>query len=54
MARASVWITVASVLAAFDIAPARDAEGNLIPVEEKYTSGFITWVFIFVFFRQDC
>jgi cytochrome P450 len=42
MARSSMWITIASVLAAFDISPVKDADGvSLIPKEE-YTAGSIS------------
>jgi cytochrome P450 len=43
MARASVWIAVVSVLAAFEIRPAVDELGREIPVEEKYTSGLVAY-----------
>ncbi|KAI0028104.1 cytochrome P450 [Vararia minispora EC-137] len=43
MARASVWIVVANVLAAFDIGPARDKDGRVVPVKEEYTSGIVAY-----------
>jgi cytochrome P450 len=42
MARSSVWIAVASILAAFEIAPARDENGAEIPIVEEYTSGVVS------------
>ncbi|KAF8578978.1 putative CyP450 monooxygenase [Ramaria rubella] len=38
----SVFIAVASVLKMYSISPAKDAEGNEIAVEAKFTSGFIS------------
>jgi cytochrome P450 len=42
MARSSVWIAIASILAAFEITPARDENGAEIPISEEYTSGFVS------------
>ena len=41
MARASLWVVVANLLASFEFAPAKDAQGLPMPVEEKYTSGIV-------------
>lgn len=41
MAQASVWLTVASVLAAFDIEKATDASGALIEPSGQYTNGIM-------------
>ncbi|KAF8880396.1 cytochrome P450 [Infundibulicybe gibba] len=38
-ARATVWLIIASVLAAMNITKAKDAEGNDIEIEGKYTDG---------------
>ncbi|KAI0033060.1 cytochrome P450 [Vararia minispora EC-137] len=43
MARASVWIAVANILAAFEIKPLLDKDGHPIPVQEKYTSGIVAY-----------
>ncbi|KAI0060062.1 cytochrome P450 [Artomyces pyxidatus] len=43
MARTSVWIAVASVLAAFDISPAVDEYGREIKAEENYASGIVSY-----------
>ncbi|KAF8576736.1 cytochrome P450 [Ramaria rubella] len=42
MADNSVFIAVASVLKAFNITPARDVDGNEIPVKAAFTSGFMS------------
>lgn len=39
MARASIWITVASILATFNIDKAVDAQGNQIDPTVAYTDG---------------
>lgn len=41
MAEAQVWISVACILAAFDIAPGKDEYGNPVKVEAKFSSGMI-------------
>ena len=41
MAIDMVWITVANILAAFDIGYARDENGQVIPVEENYPEGMV-------------
>ncbi|KAF8880395.1 cytochrome P450 [Infundibulicybe gibba] len=38
-ARATVWLTITSVLATMNITKAKDAEGNDIEIEGKYTDG---------------
>ncbi|KAI0033059.1 cytochrome P450 [Vararia minispora EC-137] len=43
LARASVWIAVANILAAFEIKPLLDEDGRPIPVEERYTSGIVAY-----------
>jgi cytochrome P450 len=42
MARSSMWITVASVLAAFDICPVVDGQGVPQIPKEKYSAGAIS------------
>jgi cytochrome P450 len=42
LARASVWIACANVLAAFNISPALDEHGRPLPVKEQYTSGIVS------------
>ncbi|KAJ3565313.1 hypothetical protein NP233_g7709 [Leucocoprinus birnbaumii] len=41
MAEAQVWISVACILAAFDVAPGKDEHGNPVKVEAKFSSGMI-------------
>lgn len=41
MATASLWITVASILATFDITKATDEHGKEIEPSYEYDSGFI-------------
>ncbi|KAI0263094.1 cytochrome P450 [Gloeopeniophorella convolvens] len=43
MARSSLWIGIASVLAAFEITPALDEQGKPILPEEKYDAGLISY-----------
>jgi len=43
MAQASVWTAVANVLAAFSIRHAKDEEGRVILVQEKYNSGIVSY-----------
>ncbi|KAI0310504.1 CyP450 monooxygenase [Amylostereum chailletii] len=43
MARSSVWIAVASILAVFDIERAEDEFGNEVGVEEEYSSGLVSY-----------
>jgi hypothetical protein len=45
MADDSIFIAVASILQVFDIALAKDNDGNDISVEGSFTSGFMSWVF---------
>jgi Cytochrome P450 len=42
MARSSLWIGIASVLAAFEISPKLDEQGKPILPEEKYDAGLIS------------
>lgn len=39
MAQDSIWITVATTLAAFDIRPAKDVEGKLMIPSGEYKLG---------------
>ena len=39
MADATVWATIVSLLATFNITKAKDKDGNTIEVEEKYSDG---------------
>ncbi|KAG6846974.1 hypothetical protein H0H93_010785 [Arthromyces matolae] len=41
MAFSAIWITIASILATFDINKARDADGNIIEPLEKYSSAIV-------------
>lgn len=41
MARDSIWITIACILAAFNIQPAKDSEGQPVTPKEDYTYGFL-------------
>ncbi|XP_006456136.1 hypothetical protein AGABI2DRAFT_227934 [Agaricus bisporus var. bisporus H97] len=41
VAEGQLWITVASILAAFDINPGRDRNGNIVKPEAKFSSGMI-------------
>ncbi|THH13309.1 hypothetical protein EW146_g6885 [Bondarzewia mesenterica] len=43
IARASIWITIASVLATFDISKAVDDDGKLIEPAEEYSSGLVSY-----------
>ncbi|KAI0252962.1 cytochrome P450 [Lactifluus subvellereus] len=43
MARSSLWIAIASVLAAFRISPKLDEQGNPMLPEEKYDAGLISY-----------
>ena len=48
MAYESMWITIVSVLAMFDIERAKDADGKDIVPSEAYCDGFIRCVAVFV------
>ncbi|KXN85117.1 O-methylsterigmatocystin oxidoreductase [Leucoagaricus sp. SymC.cos] len=41
MTDAQIWISVVCILAAFDIGPGKDENGNPVKVEAKFTSGMI-------------
>ena len=41
MARASIWITVSSILATFNIDKAVDAQGNTIDPPVNYMDGIV-------------
>ena len=41
LAKESVWLTIANVLATFDISPAKDDNGIDVPVTETWLSGVI-------------
>lgn len=43
-AEAGIWLTIASVLAAFDIKPVLDDGGHECIPQARFTSGFTTWV----------
>ncbi|KAI9443617.1 cytochrome P450 [Lactarius indigo] len=43
MARSSMWITIASVLAAFEISPTTDDDGVPLIPEEDFTTGLISY-----------
>ena len=38
----SLWIVIATTLAAFDIAPVADKEGQLVIPDSEYVDGFIS------------
>lgn len=44
MARATIWITVASILATFNIDKAVDAQGNPIDPSVEYIDGIVRQV----------
>jgi cytochrome P450 len=44
MARSSMWIAIASVLAAFEISPIVDRDGVSLVPKEEYTVGVISYV----------
>ncbi|KAF8815593.1 cytochrome P450 [Phlegmacium glaucopus] len=46
-ADATVWATIVSILSVFDFDLARDANGNVIPIEGKYTDALISHVIPF-------
>lgn len=46
MSHSSLFSTVVSVLAAFNIKPPVDEHGNAIQLKAKVTSGLLSWVFI--------
>lgn len=46
MAYESMWMTMTSVLAVFNIEPTRDAKGNPILPPEIYSGGFVKYVFL--------
>src|ERR1700704_5269907 len=48
MAFSAVWITVASLLATFDIEKATDENGNVIEPNHEYTSGLVTCAICFL------
>ncbi|VDB88748.1 unnamed protein product [Peniophora sp. CBMAI 1063] len=41
LAKSTVWLTVASVLSTFDITPAKDPQGNDVPIIETWSSGIV-------------
>ena len=43
LANATIWATVASILSAFNVGKAKDAEGREIPVEGLYTDQGVVW-----------
>lgn len=44
LAKDSVWITVASILAAFTISKAKDGRGQPIEITEEYEQGLVRYV----------
>ncbi|KAI0315784.1 cytochrome P450 [Amylostereum chailletii] len=42
LAKSSVWLAIASILALFDITKAKDEQGNDIPVSVGYIDGFLS------------
>ncbi|KAJ7599439.1 cytochrome P450 [Mycena floridula] len=44
LAQATMWLAVASMLATFNIAQAKDAEGNDVPISGDYTDALIMFV----------
>jgi hypothetical protein len=53
MALSSIWITVVSILATFDITKAVDENGNVIEPSYDYLSGLIRSAMFFFFFRAQ-
>jgi len=51
MAYSSVWLTVASMLAVFDIDKAKDKDGEVIEVAEDYSDGMVSCVATTKFMR---
>jgi len=43
MASATIWLSIASILATFNIRKMKDARGNDIPLDGKYTDGTISY-----------
>lgn len=43
LANATLWIMVASLLAAFEIKPAKDAQSVDIPIQVEYSDGLIRY-----------
>jgi cytochrome P450 len=41
MAEAQLWVSVACILAAFNITPAKDEHGKYVTVEPRFSSGMI-------------
>lgn len=46
MAEDTIFLATAAILKLYSISLARDADGNEIPVEEKFSSGFTSFVTI--------
>ena len=42
LAKANVWLAVASILSMFNIAPAKDASGRDVPVTDSCLAGLVT------------
>jgi hypothetical protein len=53
MALSSIWITVVSILATFDISKAVDENGNVIEPSYDYLSGLIRSA-MFFFAHRSC
>ena len=45
LAEASLFISIASLAAVFDISLAKDADGQEVPVSSEFTSGFVRSVY---------
>lgn len=44
MADATLWISIACILAVFDIRPGKDENGNPVEAKADFESGMIWWV----------
>jgi cytochrome P450 len=44
--RDHIWIAIASILAAYDIAPAVDAQGQVVPLTEEWTPTLFSCVLL--------
>jgi hypothetical protein len=52
-ADATVWATIVSVLSVFDFDYAKDVNGNVIPIDGKYTDALIRWVSLVLNFQVN-
>jgi Na+-driven multidrug efflux pump len=53
MALSAIWITVASLIAAFDITKAVDENGETIELSHEYSHILLWWVVFAIFFRHE-